>query len=65
MAGDAVEVDDADGRCVGKGISAFSADDLRQVVGMKTDDVLRVFPDAGIEVIHRDKFVLAETAGAP
>jgi len=64
-AGDAVEVDDADGRSVGKGISAFSADDLRQVVGMKTDDLLRVFPDAGIEVIHRDKFVLAETPGSP
>ena len=65
LAGDAVEVDDADGRCVGKGISAFSADDLRQVVGMKTDELLRVFPDAGIEVVHRDRFVLAETPGSP
>jgi glutamate 5-kinase len=62
-AGDAVEVDDIDGRCVGKGISAFSADDLRQIAGMKTDDVQRLFPDAGVEVIHRDKFVLVEPAG--
>jgi glutamate 5-kinase len=62
-AGDAVEVDDADGRRVGKGITAFSSDDLRQVVGMKTDEVLRVFPDAGVEVIHRDRFVLVDAPG--
>jgi len=63
VAGDAVEVDDAEGLLVGKGISAFSADDLRQVIGMKTDRVLAIFPDVGSEVIHRDKFVLAEPAG--
>jgi glutamate 5-kinase len=61
--GDAIEVDDLDGRCVGKGISGFAADDLRQVVGLKTDEVQRVLPDAGIEVIHRDQFVLYDAVG--
>jgi glutamate 5-kinase len=59
--GDAVDVHDAAGRFVGKGISGFSADDLRLVVGMKSDDVRRVLPDAGAEVIHRDQFVLVES----
>jgi glutamate 5-kinase len=63
-AGDAVDVIDADGQRVGKGITAFAADDLRQIAGMKTDELQRVFPNAGIEVIHRDKFVLVESAGA-
>jgi len=64
-AGDAVEVDDPDGRCVGKGISAFSSEDLQRIAGMKTDEVRRLFPDADVEVIHRDRFVLVEPAGAP
>ncbi len=62
--GDAVDVHDPAGACVGKGISGFSADDLRLVVGMKSDQVRRVLPDAGAEVIHRDQFVLAESPGS-
>jgi glutamate 5-kinase len=61
--GDAIEVDDLDGRCVGKGISGFAADDLRQVVGLKTEEIQRVLPDAGTEVIHRDQFVLYDAVG--
>jgi glutamate 5-kinase len=58
--GDAIDVADPDGRPVGKGISAYTADDLRQVAGLKTDAVRRLLPDAGAEVIHRDQFVLAD-----
>jgi glutamate 5-kinase len=58
-AGDAVEVVAAgDGRVVGKGISAFSAEELRQVAGLRSAAVRERLPDAAEEVIHRDQFVL-------
>ncbi len=58
-AGDAVEVTSADGqRVVGKGISTFSADELRQVAGLKSDEVRGRLPDAAEEAVHRDQFVL-------
>jgi glutamate 5-kinase len=56
-AGDAVDVS-ADGRLIGKGISEYSARELSQVIGMKTDAVRELLPHAGGEVIHRDRFVL-------
>jgi glutamate 5-kinase len=59
-AGDAVEVRSADGaRLVGKGISSFSAEELRLVAGLKTGEVREVLGDAADEVVHRDQFVLA------
>jgi len=60
--GDAVEVVEAAGGPVGKGISALSADELRQVAGLKTDALRARLPDAAPEVIHRDQFVLADPA---
>lgn len=59
-AGDAVDVADAAGTIVGKGITTFSGDDLRLVAGKKTAAVREILPDAGVEVIHRDQFVLAD-----
>jgi glutamate 5-kinase len=57
-AGDAVEI--AHGTdTVGKGISNYSADELRQVLGMQSGDVRRLLPRASEEAIHRDYFVLA------
>ncbi len=64
LAGDAVEVVDADGGLVGKGISAMSADEVRAVAGLKSDAVRERLPDAAPEVIHRDEFVLAEPHAA-
>jgi glutamate 5-kinase len=61
-AGDAVEVT-SDGGRVGKGISAMSADEVRSVAGLKSEDVRRVLPDAAPEVIHRDEFVLDDVTG--
>jgi glutamate 5-kinase len=55
--GDAVEVR-SEGRLVGKGIVDYSARELTQVIGMKTDAVREVLPHAADEVIHRDRFVL-------
>jgi glutamate 5-kinase len=56
-AGDAVEVAH-DGRSVGKGISNYSADELRQVRGLKSGAVRELLPRATEEAVHRDYFVL-------
>jgi len=57
-AGDAVDVT-YEGVLVGKGLVAYSAGDLRAVVGLKTPEVLDLMPGAPDEAIHRDRFVLA------
>jgi glutamate 5-kinase len=57
-AGDAIEVAH-DGVAVGKGISNYSADELRQVRGLKSHDVRELVPRASAEAVHRDYFVLA------
>ena len=56
-AGDAVEVA-ANGRPIGKGIVNYSAEELRQIKGLKTDQVRQVLPRASEEAVHRDYFVL-------
>jgi glutamate 5-kinase len=57
-AGDAVEVVHG-GAEVGRGISNYSAAELRQVRGMKSGDVRELLPRASAEAVHRDYFVLA------
>jgi glutamate 5-kinase len=57
-AGDAVEVA-FDGEQVGKGISNYSAAELRQVRGLKSAAVRELLPRASEEAVHRDYFVLA------
>jgi len=57
-AGDAIEVAH-DGRSVGKGISNYSAAELRRVRGLKSGDVRELLPRASEEAVHRDYFVLA------
>ncbi|HZU40845.1 MAG TPA: glutamate 5-kinase [Solirubrobacteraceae bacterium] len=56
-AGDAVEVAHA-GELVGKGISNYSAAELRRVRGLKSAEVRELIPRAGEEAVHRDYFVL-------
>ena len=56
-AGDAVEVRCA-GRPVGKGIAGYSADELRRIKGLKTEEVRKLLPRATEEAVHRDYFVL-------
>jgi len=56
-AGDAVEIAH-DGQIVGKGISNYSAAELRQVRGMKSAAVRELLPRATEEAVHRDYFVL-------
>ena len=57
-AGDAVEIA-FDGEAVGKGISNYSAGELRRIRGMKSSDVRALLPRASEEAVHRDYFVLA------
>jgi glutamate 5-kinase len=57
-AGDAVEID-LDGESVGKGITNYSAAELRRVRGMKSAAVRELLPRASEEAVHRDYFVLA------
>jgi glutamate 5-kinase len=57
-AGDAVDVRDR-GSAIGKGICNYSADELRQVMGLKSAQVREVLPRASEEAVHRDYFVLA------
>jgi glutamate 5-kinase len=56
-AGDAVDVRAPDS-VVGKGISNYSATELRRVMGMKSHEVREVLPRATEEAVHRDYFVL-------
>jgi glutamate 5-kinase len=57
-AGDAVEIAH-ERQEVGKGISNYSADELRRVQGLKSAAVRELLPRATEEAIHRDYFVLA------
>jgi glutamate 5-kinase len=57
-AGDAVDVRVA-GSAIGKGISNYSAVELRQVMGLKSTEVRALLPRATEEAVHRDYFVLA------
>ena len=58
-AGDAVDVRDTAAAAVGKGISNYSAAELRAVKGLKSDQVRARLPRATEEAVHRDYFVLA------
>jgi glutamate 5-kinase len=57
-AGDAVEVLSGE-QAVGKGISNYSAIELREVSGLQSAAVRERLPRASEEAIHRDYFVLA------
>jgi glutamate 5-kinase len=63
-AGDAVEIvaaaaaDGPQGRVLAKGICNYSAHELRQVMGLKSDSVREVLPRATDEAVHRDYLVL-------
>jgi glutamate 5-kinase len=59
-AGDAVDVcaAGASGKPIGKGIVNYSADELRRIKGLKSDQVRELLPRAAEEAVHRDYFVL-------
>jgi glutamate 5-kinase len=63
-AGDAVDIaasqasEDGPARAVAKGICNYSAEELRQVIGMKSAAVREILPRASEEAVHRDYLVL-------
>jgi glutamate 5-kinase len=56
-AGDAVHVTEG-AAMIGKGITNYSAPELRRVMGLKSTEVREVLPRATEEAVHRDYFVL-------
>jgi glutamate 5-kinase len=56
-AGDAVHITEG-AAVIGKGITNYSAPELRRVMGMKSAQVREVLPRATEEAVHRDYFVL-------
>jgi glutamate 5-kinase len=56
--GEAVDVV-VDGETVGKGICNYSADEMRRIAGLKSEEVRELMPHAAEEAVHRDNFVLA------
>jgi glutamate 5-kinase len=65
-AGDAVEIvekpdgagEGERGRVLAKGICSYSAAELRQVLGLKSDAIRGILPRASDEAVHRDYLVL-------
>jgi glutamate 5-kinase len=57
-AGDAVEITRDGGDVIGKGISNYSAAELRSVKGLHSSEVRARLPQATEEAVHRDYFVL-------
>jgi len=62
-AGDAVSIAEAanggeSGPALGKGICNYSAEELRQVLGMKSSAVRELLPRASEEAVHRDYLVV-------
>lgn len=57
--GDAVEVRTKDGRVIGKGLSAYAAQDVRAIKGRKSEEIETILGFRGrSEVIHRDDLVV-------
>ena len=60
-AGDAVEIvgdGPAGTEPIAKGICNYSAEELRRVIGMKTEEVRGILPHATDEAVHRDYLVV-------
>jgi glutamate 5-kinase len=58
--GDPVDVRDADGAHLGRGLIAYSAEDARKIMGHKSREIERLLGYRGREeMIHRDDLVLA------
>ncbi|MDA0238463.1 MAG: glutamate 5-kinase [Proteobacteria bacterium] len=58
--GDAVSVRNPEGREIGRGLIAYSADDARLIMGHKTDEIESLLGYRGRdEMIHRDDLVLS------
>ena len=59
--GDLIAIEDADGQVIGHGLSAYSADDARIILGHKSSEIEGLLGYRGRdEVIHADNLVMLE-----
>jgi glutamate 5-kinase len=59
--GDAVDIVDRQGWVFAKGLTNFSIEEVRQIMGLKTKEISRILPDAvSEEVVHRDCLVILD-----
>ncbi|MBI07385.1 MAG: glutamate 5-kinase [Rhodospirillaceae bacterium] len=59
--GEAVNINGATGALIGRGLSAYSADDVRCIKGYKSGEIERILGYRGRDaIIHRDDLVLEE-----
>lgn len=56
-AGDAVAIHARDGTLIGKGLCNYSAEELQQVKGLKSDEINKLLTQPTEEAVHRDYFV--------
>jgi glutamate 5-kinase len=62
IAGDAVDIADANGCVFARGLTNYSASELEQIKGLKTSEISSVLSDDfEQEVIHRDCLVILKT----
>lgn len=59
QAGDAVDIKDLQGRIFAKGITNYSTEEVDQIKGLKSSEVMKRYPDSlSEEVVHRDCLVI-------
>lgn len=58
--GDAVSITDETGKILGKGLTAYSSDEVKMIAGKKTTEIEKILGYHGDEVIHRDNLFAEE-----
>lgn len=57
--GDAITIHSSDGRDIGRGLTTYSSDDARVILGQRSTDIEKLLGFSGRdEIIHRDNLVL-------
>lgn len=59
LEGEPVALQDTDGQSIGRGISGYSGEDLRRILGQRSAEIRKLFPERRhLEVVHRDALAL-------
>jgi glutamate 5-kinase len=59
-----VDVADAEGRVIARGLSAYSSADVRLIMGRRSSEIEQLVGFRGRdEIVHRDDLVLRKSAG--
>ena len=56
--GDCVDIVDAGGRVIGRGLTEYGSDEARRIAGLKSAQITRVLGARGEEIINRDEMVV-------